>query len=250
MQFDDGQLVEQISAILERYDLPPQVLELELTESILLRNLDQTMSTLNRLKDKGVHLAIDDFGTGYSALNYLKDFPIDTLKIDRSFVMDAPTNPGDQEIIKTIIAMAHNLRLDTVAEGVETDDQIAMIVTWMRFGSDAPPATTTTTTMAGGEGNGASDTTTTTAAEGPSEEVLALGRFVYDEGFGFDGCQECHGLDANGSNQGPSILGASRSSIVRALKGVPDMEVDDPLTQEEIDAVWWYITALTEERSG
>jgi mono/diheme cytochrome c family protein len=138
---------------------------------------------------------------------------------------------------------------------VLTDEQIATIVTWMRFGTDVPPETTTTTTVPGGQGNGQGNgqgttTTTTSQAEGPSEEVLALGEFVYQEGFGFDGCSECHGADANGSNQGPSILGASRSSIVRALNGVPDMEVDEPLTQEEIDAVWAYITLLTQQRSG
>lgn len=131
---------------------------------------------------------------------------------------------------------------------VLNDEQIQSIVTFMRFGTEAPPTTTTTTTVPGqGDGNG-EDTTTTVADEGPSEDVLALGQFIYDEGFGFEGCQECHGLDANGTSQGPSIIGASRSSIVRALNGVADMEVDDPLTQDEIEAVYQYITLLTGER--
>jgi mono/diheme cytochrome c family protein len=131
---------------------------------------------------------------------------------------------------------------------VLTDEQIALVVAFLRFGDDAPVVTTTTTTIAQGQGNGQGSTTTTTVTEGPTEEVLALGEFIYQEGFGFDGCSECHGADINGSSQGPSILGASRSSIARALKGVPDMEVDNPLTQEEIDAVYQYITWVTQQR--
>ena len=104
--------------------------------------------------------------------------------------------------------------------------------------------------MGQGPGNGGQgSTTTTTEADGPDEDLLALGEFIYTEGFGIDGCQECHGLDLNGSSDGPSIIGASRSSIVRALGGVPDMEVDNPLTNEEIEAVYAYITLLTQQRS-
>ena len=127
MQFDDGQLVEQISGTLERYGLPPQVLELELTESILLRNLEQTMSTLNRLKDKGVHIAIDDFGTGYSALNYLKDFPIDTLKIDRGFIHAMQPDTRDARLAEAIVAMGRSLQLRVIAEGIETEEQYCLV---------------------------------------------------------------------------------------------------------------------------
>tara|TARA_R110002126_G_scaffold31668_19_gene101706 strand:- start:376 stop:852 length:477 start_codon:yes stop_codon:yes gene_type:complete len=127
MQFDDGQLVEQISDILERYELPPQVLEVELTESILLRNLELTMSTLNRLKEKGVHIAIDDFGTGYSALNYLKDFPIDTLKIDRGFIQAMRPDSRDARLAEAIVALGRSLQLRVIAEGVETDEQYRLV---------------------------------------------------------------------------------------------------------------------------
>jgi EAL domain-containing protein (putative c-di-GMP-specific phosphodiesterase class I) len=92
-----------------------------------MENPEDAVAKMNLLRAKGIHFSIDDFGTGYSSLSYLKRFPVDTLKIDRSFVMDAPTNPDDQEIIKTIIAMARNLRLDTVAEGVETQEQQAFL---------------------------------------------------------------------------------------------------------------------------
>tara|TARA_R110002111_G_scaffold166086_1_gene232037 strand:+ start:1479 stop:5357 length:3879 start_codon:yes stop_codon:yes gene_type:complete len=133
MQFDDGQLVEQISAILERYELPPQVLELELTESILLRNRDLTMSALNRLKEKGVHIAIDDFGTGYSALNYLKDFPIDTLKIDRGFIQAMRPHSRDARLAEAIVALGRSLQLRVIAEGIETEEQFSLV---RSFGCD------------------------------------------------------------------------------------------------------------------
>jgi EAL domain-containing protein (putative c-di-GMP-specific phosphodiesterase class I) len=84
---------------------------------------EQAIVKMNILREKGIHFSIDDFGTGYSSLSYLKRFPIDILKIDRSFVMDSITDKDDQEIIKTIIAMARNLNLNTVAEGVETREQ-------------------------------------------------------------------------------------------------------------------------------
>jgi len=129
---------------------------------------------------------------------------------------------------------------------VLNDEQIATIVSYLRFGDSPPVVTTTTTTM--GQGNGNGNSTTTTVGDGPSEDVLALGEFIYVEGFAVEGCQECHGLDLNGSSQGPSIIGASRSSIARALKGVPDMEVDNPLTAEEIQAVYEYIRLLTSQR--
>ena len=128
-----------------------------------------------------------------------------------------------------------------------TAGQIADIVTYLRYGDDPPPAATTTTTVPSGTDTTAPETTPTTGA-GPSEDLLALGEFIFNEGFGIDGCQECHGLDLNGSPNGPAIIGASRSSINTALKGVPDMEVDNPLTSGEIEAVAAYIRQLSSER--
>lgn len=142
--------------------------------------------------------------------------------------------------------------------------QIADLVTWLRYGDDPPPTTTTTTTTtiptttttaAGGttDTTTGTATTTTTSPAGDrtpdNDEVLALGRSLWDETFGFDGCQECHGLDMRGTSQGPSVVGTSRSAIVQALKGVPDMEVDTPLTNEEIEAIYQYMTWLFEQTS-
>jgi diguanylate cyclase (GGDEF)-like protein/PAS domain S-box-containing protein len=126
-QFSDPDLVGSIAAILHEEQLDPQLLELELTESLLLEATDDTRHQLGRLKSLGLTLAMDDFGTGYSSLSYLKKFPIDVIKIDRSFIKDIPDNQDDMEITSAVIAMAHNLKLKVVAEGVETGSQLAFL---------------------------------------------------------------------------------------------------------------------------
>ena len=108
---------------LEESGLSPQLLELELTESILIQNAEGVLASLKRLKQIGVKLSIDDFGTGYSSLSYLKRFDVDKLKIDQSFVRDLASDPVDEAIIRAIIQMARSLNLKTIAEGVETVDQ-------------------------------------------------------------------------------------------------------------------------------
>lgn len=113
--------------ILLETGLAPELLELELTEGVVMENAELTINTLNQLKSMGIRLSIDDFGTGYSSLSYLKRFPIDTLKIDQSFIKDITTNQDDYAIASTIIAMAHNLRLRVIAEGVETKEQLEML---------------------------------------------------------------------------------------------------------------------------
>lgn len=123
-QFADGQLGARIAAILERSGIPPACLELELTESILMRDVGETLQILAGLKQLGLCIAVDDFGTGYSSLNYLKQFPIDVLKIDRSFVDGLPQGEQDAQIARAIIAMAHSLNLAVIAEGVETQAQL------------------------------------------------------------------------------------------------------------------------------
>ncbi len=122
-QFRERNLVELVANELAHSGLPADALELELTESTLMRDVDRALGTLKRLKQSGVHLAIDDFGTGYSSLAYLKRFPIDCLKIDQSFVRDVTTDSGDAAITSLIVMMAHRLRLAVVAEGVETEQQ-------------------------------------------------------------------------------------------------------------------------------
>ncbi|GLZ84081.1 motility regulator [Metapseudomonas resinovorans] len=123
-QFADGQLAERIAAIIEDSGLPAACLELELTESILMRDVAEAMDILENLKRLGLCIAVDDFGTGYSSLNYLKQFPIDVLKIDRSFVDGLPDGERDAQIARAIIAMAHSLNLAVIAEGVETQAQL------------------------------------------------------------------------------------------------------------------------------
>lgn len=123
-QFSDPDLVGEIATILQEEQLDPALLELELTESLLLEATDDTRQQLNSLKSLGLTLAMDDFGTGYSSLSYLKKFPIDVIKIDRSFIKDIPENQDDMEITSAVIAMAHNLKLKVVAEGIETAAQL------------------------------------------------------------------------------------------------------------------------------
>jgi diguanylate cyclase (GGDEF)-like protein/PAS domain S-box-containing protein len=123
-QFSDGQLGTRIANILKEIGLPPACLELELTESILMREVSEAMQILDGLKNLGLSIAVDDFGTGYSSLNYLKQFPIDVLKIDRTFVDGLPSGEQDAQIARAIIAMAHSLNLAVIAEGVETQEQL------------------------------------------------------------------------------------------------------------------------------
>lgn len=126
-QFDQNQLDESIAAILMETGLDPKWLEIEITESAIMKSPELSIGMLRKLKDMGITLAIDDFGTGYSSLSYLKHFPIRRLKIDRSFVRDIITNPDDAAIAEIIIAMAHTLKLDVIAEGVETRAQMEFL---------------------------------------------------------------------------------------------------------------------------
>jgi len=123
-QFIDGRLGQRIAAILQARGIEPACLELELTESILMRDIGEAMGMLDSLKRLGLSIAIDDFGTGYSSLNYLKQLPIDVLKIDRSFVDGLPQGEQDGQITRAIIAMSHSLNLSVIAEGVETQAQM------------------------------------------------------------------------------------------------------------------------------
>ena len=123
-QLRQGNLTTLVRRVLEETGLPAHLLELELTESQLLDNVESVLHTLNQLRDLGIKLAIDDFGTGYSSLSYLKRLPVDYLKIDRTFVRDLTEDGEDAAITRAIIAMAHSLELKVVAEGVEEQQQL------------------------------------------------------------------------------------------------------------------------------
>ena len=124
-QFVEGDLGAEVFRALEHYDVPAELLELELTETSLMANTERTIACLRGLRDKGVRISIDDFGTGYSSLAYLRRFPIDKLKIDMAFIRDVTRNPDDAAIVRAIISMAHSLNLVVIAEGVETTAQLS-----------------------------------------------------------------------------------------------------------------------------
>lgn len=128
-QFRDPQFRTRVRNVLDETGLPPSALELEITESTIMRKASETIDVLTGVKDLGVRFAVDDFGTGYSSLSYLKRFPIDRLKIDQSFVGEAPTDAADAAIVTAMIVMAESLGLDVVAEGVETDAQLDFLRT-------------------------------------------------------------------------------------------------------------------------
>ncbi|MEO8035836.1 MAG: EAL domain-containing protein [Acidobacteriota bacterium] len=126
-QFQQPDLIGQVRQVLQDSALEARFLELEITESNAMQNAENSIYSLRELKNIGVRIAMDDFGTGYSSLNYLKRFPIDTLKLDQSFVHDVTTDPRDAAIVSAVISMAHSLELEVVAEGVETEDQLAFL---------------------------------------------------------------------------------------------------------------------------
>ena len=126
-QFYRDDLAQRISDIVRDAGCDPSWIELEVTESSLLHDLDAIRKVLQRLRDEGFAVAIDDFGTGYSSLSHLKHFPIDTLKIDISFIADLETDPGDAAITEAIIALARGLGLRVVAEGVGTSEQLEFL---------------------------------------------------------------------------------------------------------------------------
>ncbi|NVD74513.1 EAL domain-containing protein [Duganella sp. BJB1802] len=126
-QFADTRLEDIVAQALARHGIAPGLLSLEVTESAMMDDPGRTAATLAALRAMGVRIAIDDFGTGYSSLAYLKRFPVDALKIDISFIRDVTSNPDDAAVVDTIIAMAHSLKLEVVAEGVETEAQLAYL---------------------------------------------------------------------------------------------------------------------------
>lgn len=126
-QFISQRLIAEVQRIIEETDIDAKYLELELTESIIMENVEENIEILEQLHDMGVKLSIDDFGTGYSSMAYLKRFPIDKLKIDQSFVRDIATDPDDAAIVNATTALGHNLHMEVIAEGVETKQQLQFL---------------------------------------------------------------------------------------------------------------------------
>ncbi|MBC5810797.1 MAG: EAL domain-containing protein, partial [Candidatus Eremiobacteraeota bacterium] len=126
-QLLDAEFSAMIAAALEEHDVPPALLELEITESAVMSDLAGAKRAVAEVKALGARFALDDFGTGYSTLSYLKHFPVDALKIDRAFVRDLPGDRGDGAIVSAIVALGHALGLRVVAEGVETAEQAALV---------------------------------------------------------------------------------------------------------------------------
>ncbi|MFQ3221265.1 MAG: diguanylate cyclase (GGDEF)-like protein [Paraglaciecola sp.] len=126
-QFRQHDFTQIVAGALQKSELPPSLLELELTESVIMSHAEENIARLVELKDLGISLAVDDFGTGYSSLSYLKRFPIDILKIDRSFMCDINSTPDDRAIVEAILALAKSLKLGVIAEGIEYSNQIAIL---------------------------------------------------------------------------------------------------------------------------
>jgi EAL domain-containing protein (putative c-di-GMP-specific phosphodiesterase class I) len=127
MEFREDNFIESVFTTLSETGLDPKSLELELTESVLMKRAESAASILKTLRARGVHIAVDDFGTGYSSLSYLRKFPIDALKIDQSFVRQITSAPDDTTIVTAVVSMGRSLKLRVVAEGVETQEELAFL---------------------------------------------------------------------------------------------------------------------------
>lgn len=128
LQFRDPNFLKMLELLIIEENIDPKYLEIEITESLLMHDIQSNLSTMKQLKEMGISLSIDDFGTGYSSLKYLKEFPIDVLKIDKSFIDEITTDANDRMLTKSIIDLAHNLEMDVIAEGVETQEQIEFLL--------------------------------------------------------------------------------------------------------------------------
>jgi EAL domain-containing protein (putative c-di-GMP-specific phosphodiesterase class I) len=130
LQFSDSRFIDTVMELQKKYGIDSQYVEFEITETGIMENEKKTMEIMERLTELGYSISIDDFGTGYSSLNKLKDYPVKTLKIDKSFIDSIPENISSCNIVKTIIDLAHNLNYQVVAEGVELKEQVDTLMTY------------------------------------------------------------------------------------------------------------------------
>ena len=127
IQIYEENIPDKISDLLTRFRVPANLLELEIVEGVLVKDLAKTTQKLNRVRAQGVNISIDDYGTGYSSLSYVKEFPVDTLKIDRCFITEIESNAADRAIVESTILLAHSLGMEVIAEGVETQSQLNVL---------------------------------------------------------------------------------------------------------------------------
>jgi EAL domain-containing protein (putative c-di-GMP-specific phosphodiesterase class I) len=179
-QFADAGLVDIIGMALRAARLPGDALGLEITESVLMDEAEITVETLRRLKDLGVHLAIDDFGTGYSSLSYLQLFPVDTVKIDRSFVQHMGEKGGHDVIVSAVVSLAQALGLEVVAEGVETQEQFDRLrmlgcgaIQGFLFGAPQPPEAYSAAPWSSSDSSGITKPRCSSAMRNPSQSGVA-----------------------------------------------------------------------------
>jgi EAL domain-containing protein (putative c-di-GMP-specific phosphodiesterase class I) len=134
VEFQDAKIISKIQELLFKYDMPSTNLELEITENVVITDISSAMDTIITLQNMGIKVSIDDFGTGYSSLAYLRELPIDKIKIDRSFIKDFATSDADLTIVKSMIKLSHGLGKRVLAEGVETKEQLQLL---RQLGCDA-----------------------------------------------------------------------------------------------------------------
>ncbi|ALP54003.1 hypothetical protein Tel_13155 [Candidatus Tenderia electrophaga] len=227
-QLKQPHIYEKVKAILEETDLQPGLLELELTESMLMENQENVIETLYKLSELGVQIAIDDFGTGFSSLSYLKRLPVDNLKIDKTFVQDMLTNPDDAIIARSIITLGHSLGLTVIAEGVETGAQVDFLrdhncdqLQGYVF-SRPLPVDEVTRLLAGpkrmpvlpGAGIGQTAKTLLLVDDEPTV-LLALERGLHSEGYRI--------LTATSGEQGLEVLAVNQVGVIVADQRMPGM---------------------------
>lgn len=126
-QFRDPDLAGSVKEIIEKHKVPASFIEFEVTESLLIQNIESTQTVLKKFRDMGIKITIDDFGTGYASINYLRLFPVNSVKIDATFLKNITENKDDAAIVRAIITMAHSLNLSCTAEGVESEEQLTIL---------------------------------------------------------------------------------------------------------------------------